>query len=42
MAQWVKVPAAKPDDQSSILGTHVVGESTLASKSCPLTSICPQ
>jgi hypothetical protein len=29
MAPWVMVLAAKPDDQSLTLGTHMVGENLL-------------
>jgi hypothetical protein len=29
MAQWVEVLAVKPDDPSSILRTHVIGENEL-------------
>jgi hypothetical protein len=32
MAQWVKVKMLKCDDQSSILGTHVVGGEKLLLK----------
>lgn len=38
MAQMVKSLAAKPEDPSSIPGTHVVNGRTLTPKSCPLTS----
>jgi len=35
---WVKVPAAKPDDLSSIPGTHMMERETKPLSSCPLTS----
>lgn len=39
MTPWANMPAAKTDNLSSILWTHVVeGEQTLTS--CPLTSTC--
>lgn len=38
MAQWAKMPAVKPDDLSSMLGTHMVeGEHELW-QVCPMTS----
>jgi hypothetical protein len=40
MAQCVKVLAAKPDDLSSIPGTHIVEPKILTLTSCPLTSMC--
>ena len=38
MAQQVKVLAVKPDDLSSIPGTHMVGEPIPTG--CPLTATC--
>ena len=40
MAQWVKALAAKPDDLSSILRTHVV-EGKLTLSLCHLTTFMP-
>ena len=40
MAQWVKAPATKLDDQSSIARAYIVEGRELASTSCPRTSAC--
>lgn len=37
---WVKVLAAKPNDQSSIPGSHMVDRRSRRSTGCPLTSSC--
>lgn len=38
MARWVKMPATKPEDLNSILGTPTVKRQHPAAASCPMTS----